>query len=229
MSNPFYVIDLDRTLVNTERLYEVLEFVLERDTDVSVQQLKEEREVIEANGDSFVMTNTLRRLLEDANSAVSWQQVQQAFIREAQRIDDVLEPYAAELLQLLNDKQLPYGIITFGSEAWQLAKIEAAGLLDVPHLVTRIKEKGQLLTGWKHSENTFIIPPAMTRDFTPLTVDSIIFLDDKAVSFNDMPTRVRGVFVKSPTRELLDSQRGTLPPSVETVIGLNGAIELLFR
>ncbi|MDN5274228.1 MAG: hypothetical protein JWP06_129 [Candidatus Saccharibacteria bacterium] len=226
---PFYVIDLDRTLVNTEKLYEVLELVLERDTDVGTQRLNEERAAIEANGESFVMVNSLRRILEAANSTVSWQELQRAFILEAQHTGGVLEPYAAELLQILNDRQLPYGIITYGSEAWQLAKIEAAGLMDVPHLVTRIKEKGRLLTGWKHAGDTFIIPPAMTHDFTPLEVDSIVFLDDKAVSFNDMPTGVRGVFVKSPTRELLESQRGALPSSVATVVGLNGAIELLFK
>lgn len=225
----FYVIDFDRTLVNTEKLYEVLELVLERDSDVGAQRLNEERAAIEANGESFAMINSLRRILKDANSTVSWQELQRAFILEAQHTDGVLEPYAAELLQILNDRQLPYGIITYGSETWQLAKIEAAGLMDVPHLVTGIKEKGRLLTGWKHAEDSFIIPPAMTRDFTPLKVDSIIFLDDKAVSFNDMPTGVRGVFVKSPTRKLLESQRGVLPSSVTTVVGLNGAIELLFK
>jgi hypothetical protein len=224
----FYVLDLDRTLVDTDRLYIILETVLERTTNVKVSQLQDERMAVEARGESFSMVGFLHRLLDSAPGDVSWQQVQQAFIIEAQQ-QDVSEPYAAELLRILDGRQLPYGIITFGNEAWQLAKIEAAGHMSIPHLVTRIKEKGVLLTGWKQPDGTFIIPPAMTRDFKPLSVDSIVFLDDKAVSFNNMPTGVQGVFVKSPTLELLPSQRGVIPPSVTTVIGLDGAIELLFR
>ena len=225
--NEFYVIDMDRTLVNTEKLYDVLEIVLKRHTNISVDMVNDERTEIEARGESFKLINTLDRLLETHKSKVSWLEVEQAFIQEARQTKGVFEPYAQDLLKLLDDKQIPYGIITYGNEAWQLAKIEAADLGDVPHLVTRIKEKGALLAGWKEG-NSFIIPPAMTRDFKPLTVDSIVFLDDKAVSFQDIPEGVRGIFVRSPTRELLPSQMGTLPSGVETVQGLNGAIELLF-
>lgn len=229
MTSSFYVLDFDRTLVDTDKLYVILEKVLERDTNIGMRDLNEEKAVIEADGDSFSIIESLRRLLADSNSSVDWLDVQQAFINEA-RQTDVLEPYAAELLKLLDDKQLPYGIITFGNEAWQLAKIEAAGLTAVPHVVTNIKEKGQLLSGWKHDSNdSFIIPPAMTRNFDPLVVDSIIFLDDKPVSFSNLPSGVHGVLVKSPTRALLPSQRGTLPSTVSSVTGINGAIELLFQ
>jgi hypothetical protein len=222
----YYVLDLDRTLADTQQLYRVLEIVLERDTTVNVHQLYEQRAAVEAQGGVFNTISYVKSLL--VNSSTSWQQVQRAFIVEAQN-SEVLEPYAAELLQILDDRQLPYGILTFGNEAWQLAKLEATGLIEVPHFVTQIKEKGRLLTGWKHSDGSFMIPPAMTRDFTPLAVDTVVFLDDKAVSFKDIPEGVRGVFVKSPTRELLPAQKGELPPSVATAIGLDGAIELLFK
>lgn len=223
----FYILDLDRTLANTEKLYTVLDTVLERDTNIKPSQLYEERATAEAEGHSFSVVGRLRQLLSEDSNEVDWPQVQQAFIAEARRAD-MFEPHAAELLHILDERELPYGIITYGNETWQIAKIEASGLKEVPHLVTRIKEKGQLLAGWKHSENLFVIPPAMTRNFKPLIVDSLVFLDDKAVSFKNIPTGVRGVFVRSPIRKLLPSQQGVLPPGVEIVSGLGGAIELLF-
>jgi hypothetical protein len=224
----YYVLDLDRTLADTQHLYKVLDTVLERDTTVKVDQLYEERAATESEGGVYNTIDHVKRLLADASSDITWQQVQQAFISEAQRDKAALEPHAAELLQLLDDNNLPHGILTYGSEAWQLAKIEATGLMEVPHLVTQIKEKGRLLAGWKHTDGSFIVPPSMTRDFIPLVVDSIVFLDDKAISFKDIPTGVQGVCVRSPSGELLPAQQGELPSSVTTVVGLNGAIELLF-
>ena len=99
----------------------------------------------------------------------------------------------------------------------------------MPHLVTRIKEKGHLLAGWKQEDGTFIIPPAMTRLFEPMRVYKIVFIDDKAVSFKDLPSGVQGVYVRSPDGKVLPSQMGELPSGVATVIGLDGAIELLFK
>jgi hypothetical protein len=224
----FYVIDFDRTLVNTEKLYDVLDTVLERLTDIDVGMINVERVEIEARGESFKLINTLDHLLRASKGSVNWLDVERAFIKEARETDGILEPYATDLLKSLDDRHIPYGILTYGNEAWQLTKVEAADLINVPHLVTRIKEKGQLLAGWKHGD-LFVIPPAMTKDFQPLTVDSIVFLDDKAVSFQDIPEGVRGICVRSPFRELLPSQRGDLPSGVETVSGLNEAVELLFK
>lgn len=223
----FYALDLDRTLIDTERLYEVLDIVLGRDTAINLDQLREERMAIETYGESFNTIHRIKQLLVETHSDVNWQHIQRAFIAEARQAN-MLEPYAAELLTTLDGKSLPYGIITFGYEAWQLTKMEAAGLMNVPRVVTRVKEKGRLLTNWKNTDGSFTIPSVMMCDLKPCAVESIVFLDDKAVSFTDMPIDVRGVFVLSPTRELLPSQRGTVPASVATVIGLDGAIDLLF-
>jgi hypothetical protein len=225
----FYVLDFDRTLVNTDKLYDILKDVLEKETNSDVSRLLDVARIeSEEAGGSFETIDYLRRLLAEGYHEDAWPRVQRAFNAQAQH-EDALEPGAKELLGLLADKSLLHGIITFGNEAWQLAKLEATGLLAMPYLVTSIKEKGLLLSGWKHhSDSSFIIPPAMTRDFTPVVVESIVFLDDKAVSFQDLPTGVQGVFVRSPSGELLPSQEGALPEGVTSVVGLSGAIELLF-
>jgi hypothetical protein len=223
----FYVLDFDRTLANTDKFHDILEEVIEQETAISARLLREARIKAESIGESFDTIDYLRRFLEGENGKQSWLDIQRVFVARAQK-EDLLEPHALELFRILDDRKIPYGIITFGGEAWQLAKIEAAGLMDVPHVVTHIKEKGLILTGWKkNGSDTFIIPPGLTRVFRPLRVTTIVFLDDKAISFADMPDGVRGIYVRS-TNRLLISQQGALPPNVTSAQGLGGAIQLLF-
>lgn len=224
----FYALDLDKTLIDTDKLYDVLDIALERHTAINLDDLRKERTAIEMYGESFDTIGRIQQLLTETRSSVSWQEIQQSFVAEAQK-NEVLEPYAAELLKILDDRNLAYGIITFGHETWQHTKMKAAGLVNVPRIVTEIKEKGQILTSWKQTDGSFIIPPAMSHDRIPLHVNSVVFLDDKAISFKDIPEGVRGVCIRSPTRELLPSQQGALPPLVESVSGLANAIELLFK
>jgi phosphoserine phosphatase len=225
--NTFFVLDFDRTLVDTDRIHTVLEAVIERETNITAGNVRSAKQEAESRGDTFDTIGFVHHALTTQQSVVSWQHIQRQFIAESLN-QDLLEPSARTLLDILDEHGIPYGIITYGTEAWQLAKLEAVGLFEVPHLVTQIKEKGKLLEGWKHGNETFIIPPAMTRDFQPIVAEAIVFLDDKAVSFQDIPPGVRGVLIRSPNGELLPSQRGVLPASVASVTGLDGAIELLF-
>lgn len=228
-NSTFFVLDFDRTLGNTEKFHDVLEQVIKEEVaTITIGSLRAARARAEAAGKSFDTIDYVRQFLTQSTTT-TWQDVLQAFIRQA-KTQDMLLPHAAELLRLLDEKKIPYGIITYGGEAWQLAKIEAANLLAVPHLVTHIEEKSRILAGWKHHDNeSFVIPPALTRDFRPLTVDMIVFLDDKAKSFHLIPAGVKGIHVHSATQPPLPSQQGVLPPDVTSVAGLDGAIKLLFN
>lgn len=221
----FYVLDFDRCLGNTARLSEVLEEVIENETAISKMQLRQARLAAEARGEAFDTAKYVRGKLADLDASRRWQSLLQEFIKTAQT-QNMLEPYAHTLLKILDTRHIPYGILTFGSEAWQLAKLEAAKLLEVPHFVTHLETKGVLLSGWK-KESGFIIPPALTRNFQPLIVPSIVFLDDKAMSFYHMPIGVKGVHITGVSTPL-QSQGGDVPPDVTSVRGLYGAIELLF-
>ncbi len=228
-SRTFFVLDFDRCMANTDKFHDILMHIIERETTtITAKELHRVRSKAEQIGQSFDTIEYVRRALAESGEGKNWQKIQQIFIREAQT-QDMLEPHVADLFRILDKKHIPYGIITYGGDAWQLAKIEAARLINIPHVVTHIVEKGQLLTGWKRGGGTFIIPPVLTRDFHPLTVSSIIFLDDKARSFVQIPKGVQGVHVLSSVgAPLLPSQRGTLPPHVTSVKGVLGAIALLF-
>jgi hypothetical protein len=225
-ADTFFVLDFDRCIGNTVGFQSVLEEVLTR-AGLSVVSFQEARARIEASGRTFDTINQAHLMLREIGSDIAWESIRQQLIEEAQA-KDMLLPYARELLTKLDDLHLPYGIITYGAEeAWQLVKLEGARLLAIPHLVTHIEEKGKLLTGWKHDDR-FIVPPALTRDFKQLEVSQLVLIDDKAKSFWDIPEGVVGVHVIAPGGNVLPSQRGAIPAHVTDVIGIDGAMQLLF-
>ncbi|HSW77908.1 MAG TPA: hypothetical protein VLG36_03860 [Candidatus Chromulinivoraceae bacterium] len=227
-TNTFFVLDFDRCLGNTVLFQQILEGVL-AETGVSASTFATARNRIEAEGKTFDTIRHTHQLLEQAGSSSSWTEVKKEFLYRAKR-QDALLPYARELLQILDERSLAYGIVTYGvEEAWQLIKLEAAKLLYVPHLVTHIEEKGELLTGWKKDDGSFLIPPVLTQNFEALHVQEVFLLDDKAKSFWGTPEGVHGIHVVAPGGNPLPSQQGDVPQNVVDVIGLNGAIDRLFN
>ena len=227
-ADTFFVLDFDRCTGNTDGIQAVLEEVLQQETGISPEAFHAARTRIEGEGKTFDTIRHVHMLLAEAGSTVSWEHVRTKLIERASGVD-LLLPHARELLDMLKEKKLPHGIITYGvEEAWQLTKLEITGLLSVPHLVTHIEEKGKLLTGWKLDDGTFGIPPALDEGLVPPTVSRIIFLDDKAKSFWGIPDGVEGVHVIAPGGNKLPSQQGDTPTSVTEVTGIDGAIKLLF-
>lgn len=223
----FYLLDFDRTIANTDAFHILLKDILATHTSITKEEFNHIRAEVERTGNSFSTVKYVRHMLAERKSDKNWYELERLFIDAAHQ-EDTLQPYATELLTILKGKHIPYGILTYGDEAWQLAKLEAAQLLSVPHLVTRIEQKGKILSGWKHANDRFVIPPALTEDFQPLAVRSIVFLDDKAKSFADLPGGVKGVYVQAVSGKILPSQKGLIPAGVTPVKGLLEAIKLLF-
>ena len=227
-ADTFFVLDFDRCTGNTDGIQAVLEEVLQEETGISPDTFHAARTRIESEGKTFNTIRHVHMLLAEANSPVTWEHIREKLIEKAKSVD-LLLPHARELIDILRERKLPHGIITYGvEEAWQLTKLEITGLLDVPHLVTRIEEKGKLLTGWKRDDGSFGIPPALNTGLVPPVVSRIVFLDDKAKSFWGIPEGVEGVHVVAPGGNTLPSQQGEVPASVTDVVGIDGAIKLLF-
>lgn len=223
----FYVLDLDRCLVDTDRLHKLLEEMVGRETPVTTGTLSAARAMVEQAGETFDTIEYVRRTLGNDFMTTKWVSLQERFIEKA-KMQDMLLPHAKEMLEILAKQRLYHGIITYGVEPWQLAKLEACGLAHIPHVVTHIKEKGKLLTGWKHGRDSFVIPPALHSDPTILVSRNLVFLDDKAISFQGLPSGVQGLQVVPANTPLLAAQAGALPPNVALLHGMNKAIELLF-
>ena len=227
-NDAFFVLDFDRCIGDTNGIQALLEKVLEQETGIKPDKLAVTRQQIEAAGHTFETIRHVKALLKTEGSVVEWEHVREKLL-EASKNVDMLLPGAQDLLRILKERELPHGIITYGvEEAWQLTKLELAGLLEVPHLVTHIEAKGKLLTGWKRPDGSFLVPPALTPDFISLHVKQIIFLDDKAKSFRGIPEGVRGIHIEAPGGNTLPAQQGELPDGVTSVTGIPGAIEVLF-
>ena len=225
----FFVLDFDRCIGDTNGIQSLLEKVLERETGIQPDRLAITRQQIEATGRTFETIRHVKALLKtEGLHDVTWEYLREKLLEEAKNVD-LLLPGARELLEILRKRDIPHGIITYGvEEPWQLTKLELANLLTVPHLITHIEAKGELLTGWKQPDGTFIVPPGLTLDFMPLVVRELVFLDDKAKSFRGIPDGVRGVHIEAPGGNTLPAQQGDLPASVTSVTGITGAVDLLF-
>ena len=123
------------------------------------------------------------RLLEQG---LSQEQAIKAFGRAGQTLESrqkYLLPGANQLLTFLQQQAIAHGILTYGQADWQQAKILAAGLADLPVLVTDQTDKGTLIASWRQVSGTYQLPPEL-----------IMLVDDHDYSFEGLPTEALGLY-----------------------------------
>lgn len=223
----FYILDLDRCLVNTEKLQMLLQQIIQRELGILPDEMNLARREYERAGGSFDTAGYVMGVLDGKNldGPAVWHEVTRMFIQEAQT-QDMLQPYASELLRRLDALGARFGIVTYGNDAWQLTKLEAASLGSIPHLVTHDIAKARLIASWQHSEG-FLVPTLLAGGM-PLIARQLVFIDDKPISFIGLPVGVRGICAVAPGASWPDELLAQLPSNVSVTYGLHGAIELLF-
>lgn len=224
----FYILDLDRTLVRTDDLRRLFEDVIVQSGVISREEIHQARMLVKSNFDmaGFVYG----RLTEQANpedAAATMARLRAQFVRAA-RVGDYYEPHARELVDLLQERQLLFGILTAGGQDWQQAKIEAVGLEEVPHLIVQTTHKGGLIADWRQPSGRYLLPDELSGQVGVL-VSSLVFIDDRKVSFIDIPPDVRSVRVRSVTASEPREEEEILPDNVIEVTGIKGVIDILFK
>jgi len=224
----FYILDLDRCLVNTDRLQALLQRIIERETPIGTGTLNEVREAYEAAGGSFDTASYMKDFFDSQSEDGQelWNRIARLAIEESQG-EDMLLPYAAELLARLRSENVAFGIVTYGGNMWQETKIAASGLGEIPHIVTPIKEKGRLLTSWKQDDGSFILPGPLGGGRV-INAKTLVFIDDKPISFMGIPDGVKAICAITPGVTWPSSVLDALPPQVEIIQGLHDTIKLLF-
>ena len=225
----FYVLDLDRCLVNTEKLQLLLQQIIQRELGILPDEMNLARREYERAGGSFDTAGYVMGVLDGKNldGPAVWHEITRIFIRESQA-QDMLQPYASELLRRLDTLGARFGIVTYGNDAWQLTKLEAASLSAIPHLVTHDVAKARLIASWQHQEG-FLVPTLLAgAGGSPLIARQLVLIDDKPVSFIGLPAGARGVCAIAPGATWPDELLVRLPSNVSVTYGLHGAIELLF-
>lgn len=223
----FYILDLDRCLVNTEKLQALLEQTIERELAIKPEEMNLARREYERMGGSFDTAGYVMGILDGRNvdGPSVWLEIKRIFIHEAQAVD-MLEPYARELLAELSAANAHFGIVTFGGDAWQLTKIAAAGLESIPHMVTHDQAKGRMIASWQRTDGSFLLPGQLAGRVT--IAQELFFVDDKPVSFYGIPSEVHAICAVAPGAAWPDEMLKKLPSNVSVTKGLHGAIELLF-
>lgn len=219
----FFVLDFDRCLGNTTALQSLLEEVVVRLTTITREQMQAAQAATEQSGGSFDTAGYVQEKLREQGEPARWDELARHFVTEGRR-RDLLEPGARELLDMLREQDVPHGIVTYGGRLWQLAKLEATGLADVPYLITDTKEKGRMIAQWRHVDR-FRIPTELAPD-EPLAARALTLVDDKATSFDELPKEADGIYVLPPRGQVqLASQQGEVAANVTAVHGLEEAVE----
>ncbi|MCA9334709.1 HAD hydrolase-like protein, partial [Candidatus Saccharibacteria bacterium] len=205
----FYIVDFDRTLVDSDKLFEVFIEIAHRYFDIPREQIEKANEDMKARGDSFDTAGYVREHLYEEDRGDEWKSLKEAYIKECQALN-MLIPGASELIQWLESNGKQYGILTYGNPMWQGLKITAAGFDQTNHIVMVHKEKGRLISSWQDESGMFRLPEA----FGGGLVDTIVMIDDKAISFSEYPPAPsKGFWVLDPQNEL-PSQKGSVQENV---------------
>lgn len=205
----FYIVDFDRTLVDTDKMTEVFIEIAEQYGAISREQVIKADADVKQSGDSFDTAGYVRDRLAQEGRSEEWEKLEKQYIHESRALNYLL-PGAAELLEWLAANGKRYGILTYGNPLWQRIKLTAAGFNHTRHIITEQKEKGRFISTWRRQDGHFRLPDAMGGG----QASHIILIDDKAVSFNDFPPLPsQGFWVLDPAREL-PSQQGSVTANV---------------
>lgn len=221
-SQEFVIVDFDRTLVDSDKLLEVFIEVAGEFVEIPAEQIEAADRDVKLRGDSFDTASFVRDYLNRDGKLDHWDKLTKKFIHDSRALNYLL-PGALELLNYLQHNKINHGILTYGNPLWQHLKLSAAGFNHVPRIVMENKEKGRFVASWCREDGQYKLP----AEYGGSTVKNVVLIDDKAVSFADLPEEgARGIWVLDPANEL-PSQVGTVPENVRRVSTLADPLNLL--
>ena len=220
----FYVVDFDRTLADSDKLFDVFVEIADKYFKISREQLEKAHEDFKVRGDSFDTASYVRDHLINEDRFDEWADLEKRYIHESHELN-FLMPGASELLEWLAANGKRYGLLTYGNPLWQRMKLAAAGFNHTRHIIMVTKEKGKLISSWQQPDGSFRIPDELGRG----EAGRIVMIDDKAISFHEFPgAPSQGHWVLDPANEL-PSQQGQVPENVERHKDLFSVVETLTR
>lgn len=209
--NKFYVLDFDRCLGRIDGLAALLYRSAEL-SGIDATRLAEARAQVEASAGSFDALEWIKtNYAPDAFEAVMKK------YHELEPKEPLLEPGAADFLRRLKEGGVPFGIMTYGGEAWQRAKLARAGLSDVPAVITASTKKGIEIAGWETGEHDFRLPKEIAGYDESVFAKEIVLIDDKASAFSGLPRDGAAGYLIMHSEQVMPSQSGDIPENVVRV------------
>lgn len=203
INNVLYVLDLDRTLIDTDKIIKMLSMSLDRqglDGDALIDKIEKAR-----LSEKDIDAEKAIRLLGDK----VWENVKEYFLKNAKT--DLLLFYDTQpFLSSLKDAELPHIILTFGvSRAWQHLKLISTGLEHTPTIVSDSRDKSRTINSWRNNNGVYM-PPG----FPGLSANNIILIDDRPGAFVGIQENCRGYLLDRPGKT---SQDIKLPKNVQVI------------
>ena len=195
------VLDLDRTLINTSKITELVFSFLAK-SGVETDRIHEAMTYVEAqSGNSFFLFDYIEA--EFSNELL--EAVKDAIINDDARLDelrqDLLCPGADRLIYALESQETPWVIVTYGEKNYQKFKIALFSKLigrepeDVPSIITDTKNKSEWAVEQWFSDDTEFgeVPAGVTGE--QLLIRTVTIVDDKTSNLQSLDARVVGVLV----------------------------------
>lgn len=206
----FYILDLDRTIFDTEKSMQVMRGVVAMHDSDLASALAQRFEEYTLLGESFSVRDfIIENIGEEETQKIELKYHQTALEH------DLLYHGAKELIEYIRAKDdTKLGILTYGSPLGQAMKINAAaGLEGIPFLVTSETYKGAQIAGWRQDDDYYHLP----EELGGFVTKHIVFVDDKPFSFNGLPIDLVGYLVMS----VYDAGIEKIPLNVTTVNSLD--------
>ena len=209
----FYILDFDRTLFMTEKSVEIMRGIVALHNSELATVLEKRFEEYTLLGESF----SVREFIVESVGEEEMEKIAAKYHETAMQYD-LLHEGAKELLAYIRAEDgAQLGILTYGSQLGQDLKIRAAaGLENIPFLVTGETYKGALIASWRQNDGLYHLP----EELGGYAVKTIVFVDDKPFSFKGIPIDCIGYLVKS----MYDAGLEKLPLNVKIVTNLNEVI-----
>jgi len=208
----YYILDLDRTIFDTVKATILMEGVVALHDASLAASLGSKFEETNALGESFSIRDFIAESVGEEETLKIQEKYKAAAIGQ-----DLLMPGARELMAYIHTLEHDmFGIMTYGSPLGQAMKIQAAGLGDVPTLITQETFKGAEIATWRQADGLYHMP----TELGGVTAKEIVFIDDKPFSFKGLPVDCRGYLVKS----VFDAGIEKIPTAVVPVSSLSEII-----
>ena len=188
----FYVLDLDRTLFDTDAYVgKYIEIARQFDEKIAqkLQFIWSEQDI------------SLRGWVSKEQGDLFQQNIE-AMLEDKVAPDDLLMLGAKEFLAALPAKQIDFGIATFGDRLYQAHKLKLSGLSGIPYIMTG-ESKGELIASWQDENGLFTVPKELGD--SSVKYSSIVLIDDKARSFKGLPRQARGYWLSETSDTILPS------------------------
>lgn len=201
----FIVLDLDRTLLNTDALMDLLFEQLSQTDGTNTEEVQAAKNVSYAHkGKSFDVTT----LIDDRFGDGTFERLHQQIIAMAHDVDmrkRLLYAGASDLIETLESAGSYYSILTHGSQEFQSDKLRLLGALtdrlEPPfnaYITTETNKAEWINRQWQRDRARFMVPNDVYRQRS-VAAQSIIVIDDKRTNLETTNEHIKGILVDNDT------------------------------